>query len=258
MKRWLAALLVVGLASGGVFLGVRGYRHYSNNRIVNVPVERNVATLNAVNEDLNANDNASQHQNVPNQPIPAELNLSAPFTTQAPLVNWDTEHEEFCEEATVLMAARALQGRPIKDPADAEQALQQLKAWELENLGYFESTTAEETARMVREFYGLAAVVVSNPSVTEIKQALANGNFVAIPAAGRELHNPNFKQPGPVYHMLLLKGFTKDGKWVTNDPGTRRGQNYVYTQSVLMNAIHDWNGGAVATGTPAVIIISGR
>jgi len=54
--------------------------------------------------------------------------------------------------------------------------------------------------------------------------------------------------------MLLLKGYTSDGEFITNDPGTRNGRNYVYKQAVLMAAIHDWNGGDVMNGVPVVIV----
>ncbi len=56
--------------------------------------------------------------------------------------------------------------------------------------------------------------------------------------------------------MLVLRGYTKDGYVITNDPGTKRGAQYAYRWSVLLNAIHDWNGGDVENGEKVVIVVS--
>jgi hypothetical protein len=61
-----------------------------------------------------------------------------------------------------------------------------------------------------------------------------------VPADGKKLDNPNFKNGGPVYHMLVIKGFTGD-KFITNDPGTRLGADFIYTQSNLMYSLADWD-----------------
>ena len=82
-----------------------------------------------------------------------------------------------------------------------------------------------------------------------------------VPAAGRLLGNKYFQQPGPVYHMLVVKGFTSDGKIITNDVGTRRGQNYVYDEDVFLNAIHEVPAGGDAWPPgvdPAEYIQTGR
>jgi hypothetical protein len=71
---------------------------------------------------------------------------------------------------------------------------------------------------------------------------LVSGKLVIIPAAGRLLGNPNFSGQGPIYHMLVVRGFdNKTGEFITNDPGTRKGEGYRYKYSVLINAIHDWS-----------------
>ncbi|MBI4133860.1 MAG: C39 family peptidase [Candidatus Terrybacteria bacterium] len=189
-------------------------------------------------------------------PLPSEVNLAIPFTVQAPFANWDRDHEDFCEEASVLMAASFVLGKEIPSPEFADARMYELKEFQLARFGYFESTTAEETAMILRDHYGISAVaVVENPSEETIRRAVASGKAVIVPAAGRELGNPYFRQPGPLYHMLVVKGYAKDGRFITNDPGTKRGADYLYDPTVLLNAIHDWNGGAVETGRRAVIIV---
>lgn len=172
--------------------------------------------------------------------VPEARNLNVPFTSQAPHANWDLDHNEFCEEAAALMAGRFLTGRDITDKDDAEAGLQELKKWQLDNLGFYYDTTADETAKMIRGMYGLNVEVKTDPSVEDIKRAIANDKVVIVPAAGRELGNPNYTPPGPIYHMLLIRGYTDDGRFITNDAGTRKGEQYTYKQQVVMDAIHDW------------------
>lgn len=189
-------------------------------------------------------------------PFPLEVNLAIPFTSQAPFANWDAVHEEFCEEASSVMAAAFVLGKPMSGPDDAEARLQDVKRFEEGRFGYFEDTTAEETALILREHFGIGAVsVVPDPTIPAMREALASGKAVILPAAGRELGNPYFTQPGPLYHMLVVKGYTKDGRFITNDPGTRRGANYLYDASVLLNAVHDWNGGDVMNGRKVMIVV---
>jgi len=61
-----------------------------------------------------------------------------------------------------------------------------------------------------------------------------------VPLAGRELNNPYFRAPGPIYHMLVIKGYDSD-EFIVNEVGTKRGDSFKYKYDVLINAIHDWN-----------------
>lgn len=187
--------------------------------------------------------------------LPIEVNLDVPFTSQAPFQNWDLPYGEFCEEASVLMAASYINGWLIPNPSTANQKMLEIKAFEEKRFGYYEDTNAEETAIILKEFYGLKNVkILPNPQIIDIKTALGQGKLVIVPAAGRELGNPHFRNPGPLYHMLVIKGYTKNGDFITNDPGTRLGANYIYSQNVIMNAMHDWYNGN-SQGRKVVIIV---
>ena len=190
-------------------------------------------------------------------PLPGSINLSVPFTSQAPLGVWDADHEDFCEEAAALMAASYLTGdTSISDPAVADAKLQSIKTWELATFGYFQDTTAAETARILDEKLKATPVqLVRNPTADDLRRFLAAGRLVLVPSAGRLLDNPYFTAPGPVYHMLLLKGYLQNGSFITNDPGTRHGADYVYSEDTIMNALHDWNGGDVLHGARIVIVV---
>ncbi len=172
-----------------------------------------------------------------------EVNLTVPFTSQAPHANWSEPYQNFCEEASVLMAASYVLGQSIANANDADQKLLAIKDYEMKEFGYYLDTTAAETAKILTDYYKVKQVkLLDNPTTDDIKNAVAAGKVVIVPAAGQDLDNPNFVGAGPVYHMLVVKGYTNDGKFITNDPGTRLGSNFLYKYDNLMNAIHDWVG----------------
>lgn len=191
-------------------------------------------------------------------PIPERFSLNIPFTAQAPTGNWDKLHNEGCEEASAIMASAYLKGdKRDKLPAgEVEKSIAMLVDWEQQNLGYFLDTTAVETASMIRSVYQLEAEVVRDYSESDIKKALLANKVVILPVNGRIIGNPNYKQPGPIYHMLVVRGYTAT-KIVTNDPGTRNGKNYMYLFSTLKNAAADWNHDInTITPKPVMIVVS--
>ncbi|TAK03899.1 hypothetical protein EPO34_01945 [Patescibacteria group bacterium] len=189
-------------------------------------------------------------------PLPTSFNLAVPFTSQAPLAIWDEVHEETCEEASLLMVDAFYDGRTSFDPDGADKELLAIVDFENKQFGYFEDTTAAETGVIARKFFGYeTAEVVKAPTVEDIKREVRAGHPVIMPAAGRELHNPYFKQPGPLYHMIVIRGWTEEG-FITNDPGTRRGEGYVYPFETIMDAMDDWDaeeGGL--SGAKRVLVI---
>ncbi len=190
--------------------------------------------------------------------VPVEINLGVPFTSQAPHSDWSFPYKEACEEASVLMVKEFFDGRKSgKIPADiADAGILKIVEFEKSLFGFYEDTTIEQTRDFAELMYGFDKTeIINNPTVLDIQQRLMLGLPVIVPAAGRDLGNPNFTAPGPIYHMLVIRGFTADGKFITNDPGTRNGEAYLYSFDVLMSAIHDWNGGDVAGGKKAVLVI---
>ncbi|MBI2589569.1 C39 family peptidase [Candidatus Berkelbacteria bacterium] len=207
------------------------------------------------------NQKPAPESNAPNSEpdsLPAQVNLNVPFTSQAPEGVWDTRHEEYCEEASTLMVGRFFRGESIVGPKDAEAAMRELESWEVKNLGYSASTTAAETAQLLEAVYAVGVKLENNVSSEALKRALANNKLVIVPAAGQELGNPYFKQPGPRYHMLVVKGYTNTGYFITNDPGTKRGANFLYKEKILLDAIGDYNNNNPAEGAKVALIVSNR
>lgn len=185
---------------------------------------------------------------------PAEINLAVPFTSQAPFANWDLPYKESCEEASVLMLDYFYRNLSL-NPSLANQEILKLVDWQKIKFGAYEDTDAAQTAQILREYFGYKNVRVQyDISIDDIRKELAQGRPVIVPAAGQLLPNPFFRQPGPLYHMLVIKGY-KNGKFITNDPGTRRGADFIYSYEGLYNAIHDWNDGNVYSGRKAMIVV---
>ena len=96
--------------------------------------------------------------------------------------------------------------------------------------------------------------IIENPTVDQIKQSIANGYPVLVMAYGKDLPNPYFSNGGPEYHALIIRGYTET-EFITNDPGTWRGENFRYKYDDLMNAIHDWNNGGVKDGRKVALVM---
>ena len=189
-------------------------------------------------------------------PAPSGANLAVPFTSQAPHANWEMPYQEACEEASLLMVHAYISGAGAFTPDEADRQIKELVAWEMERFGYYEDTTAEETAAIARERFGYAkSRAVPLTSMAQVKAEIDKGNPVILPAAGKMLKNPYFSGDGPKYHMLVAKGYTKDGKIIANDPGTRRGADFLYDEDLLFAAVHDWNGGDVENGAKLMVVV---
>lgn len=188
-----------------------------------------------------------------NGPLPKQLNIEMLFYTQAPHSNWDYPWQEACEEASVLLVANLLLNMNL-GLEDYNTELLRLVDWEMGYFGAYEHTDVYQTAEMLQVNYGLESVLHQDPTFEEIQEILASGNLIIAPFAGKLLGNPNFRNGGPVYHMLVIKGYNADTmQIVTHDVGTRNGSNYVYSWSVIENALHSWHDADILLGEKTII-----
>ncbi len=186
--------------------------------------------------------------------LPISFNLDVPFTSQAPHADWNETFKEGCEEASALMIDYFYNDKVFTPDAASDEIIKMVE-WQLDYFGGHFDLTAEQTAKMIKEYWGYEKVeVIDEPTIDDIKYHISQKRPVIVPAAGRELGNPYFRQPGPIYHMLVIKGYTET-QFITNDPGTKRGENFLYDYDVLMMAIHDWDEDDIIQGEKRIIVI---
>lgn len=205
------------------------------------------------------------------------------FTSQAPYAKWDDLHDEACEEASLIMAHNYLVGTEKLEIKTAEEEIQKMVTFQENYFGSHKDLDTEESIELAEKFYNEKYQLIelepkensaekdavgisendSEPTINQekidyLKKELSKGNLFIIPAAGQELGNPYFREPGPLYHMLVITGYDDDKKeFITNDPGTRRGEDYRYSYEILWNAIHDFPGKKtdILTGAKNVILV---
>jgi hypothetical protein len=185
--------------------------------------------------------------------LPDKYSIKVPFTTQAPLVNWDSAHEEACEEASLIMVHHYIDKTTIISKESAETEIQNLLTYEAEN-NFAVDVTVKELNQIAKGYYSLnSGRVVTDATIDKIKTEIAANRPVIIPAAGKMLGNPNFQNGGPNYHMLVVVGY-EGNEFIMNDPGTRKGENYRYKQDILFAAIHDWNKDDINIGAKNFLV----
>ncbi len=188
--------------------------------------------------------------------LPSKLKNQAPFVPQAPFANWDSLHEEACEEASLITAHYFLKNESVSTEK-AEAEIQALVAWQTKNFNGHHDLSANKIVALANSFYGDNLTIKKDPSTEELKGWLNEKRIIIVPAAGRMLLNPYFKQPGPIYHVLVVIGYDdKKQEFITNDPGTKRGKDFRYPFSNLMDSIHDFPGDKkkILLGEKSVII----
>lgn len=251
IKTIIFILLILVLISGYVYQ--KKYITKNNAEISSAPVIVNQNNSpNKTSSDIIDSKN-SQSQSIS---IPSSYNIkNVPFQSQAPFANWDHLHEEACEEASLIIVKYYLDHQPLS-AQEMENNIQTLISWEQKNWGKSDAdlTIAQEKT-LAQNYYNLNPEIKTINSIDDIKQEIAAEHIVIVPAAGQMLHNPNYTAPGPVYHTLVVRGYTSN-IIITNDVGTRRGENYSYQNDIFWNALHDWNGTAsnITSGQKVILV----
>lgn len=186
--------------------------------------------------------------------LPESINLDVPFFPQAPDADWSLPWKEACEEASITLAHYFFKSEPLTKEKFKEEVLN-LVEWQKKNFGQYIDTDIEDTAEMLKEYYAhFNFEIIEDPTVEQIKERLAQGFPVVAPFAGRKLGNPFFSGQGPYYHMLVIKGYDSE-HFITNDVGTRRGQDFNYTYETIMEAMTDWGTLDLDLGVKKVLVV---
>jgi hypothetical protein len=178
-----------------------------------------------------------------NKKVAESLILQVPFTAQAPNGNWD--RNEDCEETSIVMANAFLDGatNDRMPAAEAQKAINQLKTWEEANIGYNANTGADATTQMARGAFGILVKEIKNYTAEDLKSELSKNHVILLPINARLLDNPKYFDNGPLYHMIVVRGYRGD-TFIVNDPGTEGGDGNEYTFDILKKAAADWDQNA--------------
>lgn len=189
-------------------------------------------------------------ESVPDPPIVTEL--IAPktwsgvfFAPQSPTGDWSkSEFQDGCEEASALMV-HAWRTGTMYTKDEIREELFAMARYQEKQIGQGVDTDVADTAEMLLDGYLYISDyrIVYDFTLDELKSALAEGLLI-VPTNGRALKNPNFTLPGPLQHMLVVTGYDAAAKeFITNDPGTRKGEGYRYPEQVLFDAIREYPTG---------------
>lgn len=185
--------------------------------------------------------------------VPDSINLDVPFFPQAPDGNWDLPWQEACEEASIILAVFYAENNSLDKNRFTEEILN-LVEYQKKEFGDYKHSSVDMTVQMIQDYFEYQKItILENPTDEEMKKKLADGHVIVAPFAGRMLKNPFYLGEGPLYHMLVIKGYDSE-HFITNDVGTKRGENFIYPIQTVMNALHDWDEKDMAKGKKRVIV----
>ena len=144
-----------------------------------------------------------------------------------------------------MIAMYWVQGKQLT-PQEALQQIVDVSDYETKTYGDFYDTSDQDTIDRIFKGYFKYNNVEAKYNITadDITAQLAKGNLVLVPTNGRKLNNPFYTAPGPLQHMLVIKGYDSNtDEFITNDPGTKRGESYRYPVATVMDAIYDYPTG---------------
>jgi hypothetical protein len=184
------------------------------------------------------------------EPVPKtvkkDINLKVPFVPQAPFGDWeDPKQQDGCEEITSLMAIYWAKDKSLTKE-EALQKILEISDYEQEVYGEYRDTSGKDTVeRIIKDYfqYGKARVMEIG-SWEDIYNELERSNLVIVPMDGQKLNNPYYSSPGPQKHMIVVRGYSfRKNEFITNDPGTRRGEGYRYSVEAFFDSIRDYPTG---------------
>ena len=176
--------------------------------------------------------------------IQGDISYNVPFTVQSPATEWHRPvFQDGCEEASALMAVYWARNKVFETKV-TPQLIIDISEWEEDRFDEFRDISTNDTAIMIREYFNYINIeVFTIDSVNELIDILKQGVIIA-QMNGKKLGNIYFTVPGPENHMLVIKGYDFDNRsFITNDPGTRRGESYIYEEDILFEAIRDYPTG---------------
>jgi len=238
MKKPFVIGVILVLVLGAVGAGYYMYRQIQFQK-ENVPAAVEISQIERSQQVAPGILGGTQAATQENVQVPPELNLKMTFYSQAPFGDWSEPWQEACEEASILLIANTYYNHNWTRENFRDEILK-LVTWENQNFGDFKNTNAVQISRMLQEYLGLKSVIHADPTYEDVQQVLARGHLIVMTFAGKLIGNPNYRNGGPVYHAMVIKGYKSGGKVITEDVGTKNGEDYVYPWTTLQRALHDY------------------
>jgi hypothetical protein len=181
---------------------------------------------------------------------PQSVILNVPYVMQAPLGDWSDRRQQYgCEEAAIVMAMAWVR-EAVNSPTDvifkdeAVRDIVNMSEYERVIYGFYEDTSAQDTARLMREFYLYPDVEVKeNISTEDIKMELSKNRVVLLPLNTR-LTGLSVYRNGPIRHMVIAVGYDdKNDEIIVHDPIFRNGEYFWMPASSLSAALWNYSSG---------------
>lgn len=218
-----------------------GYNKIEKNKVENI----NTSPPIILNDDENKLPEVKETKKIEEPVVEQEklpskfINDNVPFVSQAPNSDWKDERlQDGCEEASVVMALAWINSENSVNKSEALKRIIEASDWFLNNIGTFHDASVQDVVRILKEFYKVNDVkIINEPKLIQLKEFLSQEKLIIVPTNGRLLGNPNFSGLGPERHMIVLTGYNDlTGEFITNDPGTRKGENYRYPYDIVLKA----------------------
>ncbi len=178
---------------------------------------------------------------IPTPTLPPSHLINTMFVPQAPENKWNEPWQDTCEEAA-LLTVYYYHNPAIVTTKEIKTALEQLIEYENNN-GFGADISIEQMGLIAQKSLKLKPIIISDPTIEELKSYLSRDLPIIIPANGKILYleNHNFNNFGPYYHNIVLLGYDDTiQKFTVHDVGTRHGAYFIYSYQLLMDSIHDF------------------
>jgi len=177
--------------------------------------------------------------------LPQKIEIAVPFTSQAPTGKWaDVKQGNGCEEASLLMVYAWTTGLEVT-PDKAVETIEDMSDFSLKLLGHFHDISNEDTIKLMKEYFKYEKIYLETEiNLEKMKKMLAQEKALIIAVNGDILDNPNYQIPKPANHKIVVVGYDETtDEFITNDPGTSKGEKYRYGYEQLFDSITDYPTG---------------
>jgi hypothetical protein len=238
----------IGIAVGAGIVGYPKFKGYIDRIMIEKENDEVITSIlnTGIIERTNENVKKTQENEEEDEKtiILENAYLDVPFICQAPFEteeNWKY-HEESCEEAALLQVHYYLKKNNDVDVKQAHETILDMISWQENNFGRHMNLYANDMKTFITNYYDYTdeeVQIIYNADISDIKKSVSAGYPVIVPIMGNVLKNPYYPEPG--YHMLTVTGYTPE-HLITNDVGTRRGEDFSYKYDVFMKALEAAGG----------------